>query len=340
MRLRVTVVVALFVLTGCLAPFGASGTDETPTGTELDPSKSDTSLQPANPWGKSTLTVGVVHSASSWRNVTGSVAEALDYWEQHDSTYGRYQVDYDLHPNASDPDIIVRYVTDVSVCGSPNRDRGAGFAPRITAEHPPQPPEYVCVRTGFNEASTTHILKHEFGHLLGINHGETPRDLMSTEYEYLQIPRPTPALRAASIPRENLSVFVDRSTIFARRDHVAKRQLERVFEYYETGAAETIGRVNLTKIQDRDAADVVIRFPRHSPCDRTLAGSCAKLGERPDGHPQLDVSITTTHEDTFGWHAGFWLGFALGAERHEELPAPFRNASFDDRHREWWSDTS
>lgn len=342
MRRRVAVVLALFVLAGCLGPLGTPGTDDTPARTERNPAKSSTDAapQPANPWGKSTLTVGVIHSNGSWRNVTGSVADALGYWEQHDSRYGRYEVDFELQPNAADPDVVVRYVTDVSVCGSPTRDRGAGFAPRITAEHPPQPPEYVCVRTGFNEASTVHILEHEFGHLLGIEHGGAPEDLMRADYEYLQVPRPAPALSAAWAPRDHVSVFVDRSTIFARRDYVAGRQLERVFDYYESGAAETIGRVTITETEDRAAADVVIRFPRQSPCDRPLAGSCSKLVERPDGRPQLDVSITTTHEDTFGWHAGFWLGFALGADRHEQLPAPFRNASFDDRSRQWWSEAS
>lgn len=341
-RIRVIALVALLVFAGCVTPFGAPGDDEPRTSVERTPDQTSTATAtpPANPWGKRTVTVAVVNSAGSWRNVTGSVADALEYWERHDSTYGRYQVDYDLQPSAAHPDIVVKYVTDVSVCGSPHRDGGVGFAPRISANNPPEPPESVCVRAGFSEASTDHVLKHEFGHVLGIDHGEPPVDLMSTEYDYLQVPRPTPALHAASIPRENLAVYVDRSTIFARRDYVARQQLDRVFEYFETGTPESLERVNVTEVETREAADVIFRFPRQSPCERNRPGSCSELRNRSDGRPQLDVAITTTHEDTFGWHAGFWLSFALGADRHEKLPAPFRNASFDDRHRQWWSPNS
>ena len=80
--------------------------------------------------------------------MTGSVADALEYWERHDAAYGRYQVDYALQPTAAHPDVVVKYVTDVAACGSPSRDGGVGFAPRISAAHPPEPPETVCVRAG------------------------------------------------------------------------------------------------------------------------------------------------------------------------------------------------
>lgn len=345
MCLRVALLAATLVFAGCAAPFGAGGPDTSPNGTaDVDAGASTTTptataTNASNPWGKRTLTVGVVNTAGSWRDVTGHVADAIEYWERNDADYGRYEVEFDLRPNAADPDVVVRYVEDISVCGSPNYDSGAGFASRITADNPPDPPEYICVRTGFDEASTNHVVKHEFGHLLGIDHGDPPYDLMRANHEYNPIPRPNADVLAASRTRTNLSVYVDRSTVFARRDVVAQRQLESVFAYYERGASGTVKRdVTITEVDEREAADVAVTFPRQSPCDRNRPGSCVTLDARPDGEPQLRVAITTTHEDTFGWHAGFWLAVALGAGDHSDLPPPFLNASFDDRRREWWAD--
>ncbi|WP_181692311.1 matrixin family metalloprotease [Natronomonas sp. LN261] len=345
MGLRVVALATLLVLAGCTTPFGAggSGPASAPNGTDgpdAERASPDTAASATNPWGKPTLTVGVVNTAGPWRDVTDHVADSIGYWERNDAAYGRYEVDYDLEPNASDPDIVVKYVGDVRECGLPDRDHVAGFAPRITAENPPDPPERICVRAGATNGSTRHVIKHEFGHLLGIRHGEQPADLMSPDYGYRAIPRPGPALQTAPIARENLSVYADRSTVFARRNLVAKRQLGHVFGYYEAGASGAVEGVDITAADGRDTADIVITFPRQSPCDRPSVGSCATLENRSDGRPRLGVAITTTHEDTFGWHAGFWIGFALGIDRHRDLPPPFRNASFDDRRGPWWADGS
>lgn len=317
---RVVALATLLVLAGCTTPFEVGGPDQATAPNETTDPESGTP-SPAD-------TATSVNTAGPWRNITDHVADALEYWEYNDAAYGGYEIDYDLEPNASDPDIVVRYVEDFSACGPPGRDHVVGFAPRITAENPPDPPERICVRAGFNDESARHVIKHEFGHLLGIRHGEPPVDLMS----------PDPTLRATSAARENLSVYVDRSMIFARRNQVAKQQLGYVHEYYKTGASGTMGEVNISAVEKRDTADVVVTFPRQSRCDRSKVGSCATFESRPDGKLQLSVAIPATHEDTFGWHAGFWFGYALGIDRHRDLPPPFRNASFDDRRGEWWTD--
>ena len=97
--------------------------------------------------------------------------------------------------------------------------------------------------------------------------------------------------------------------IFARRNQVAKQQLDHVYEYYKTGASGTMGEVNISAVEKRDTADAVVTFPRQSPCDGSKVGSCATFESRPDGKPQLSVAIPATHEDTFGWRAGFWFGY-------------------------------
>jgi hypothetical protein len=283
--------------------------------------------------------VGVEHSAGSWRNVTGLVAETLDYWERNDAQYAAYEVGFELRPDASNPDIVVNYVSDISACGTTSRDGGVGFAPVISESTPPDPPESICVRQGFTEASTRHILKHEFGHLLGISHGQPPNDLMAVDYEYTSLPRPTSRVLSADAVNSPVTVYVDRSTIYARRDYVAQQQLNYTFRYYERNAnLVSNGPVDVTLVENRTDADIVFSFPQSPSCTRERVGSCAEIETQRDGSHQYRVKITTTHEDTYGWHAGYWLGIALGVDTHGNLPSPFLNATGEDRHDEWWND--
>jgi hypothetical protein len=342
MRRQVAVLALLLVVvaSGCLTPFGAESSTpsaETPTGEDGGPGFETT---PSNPWGTETLTVGVEHSAGPWRNVTGLVAETLDYWERNVAEYGAYGVGFELRPNASNPDIVVNYAEDISVCGTTSMDGGVGFAPVISDASPPDPPESICVRQGFTDASTRHILKHEFGHLLGISHGEPPTDLMDVDYEYLSIPRPTPEVLSAGAVESPVSVYVDRSTIHARRDYVAQQQLNHTIRYYERNAnLVSDDPLDITLVESPGEADLVFSFPQSHPCEEKRAGSCAVVETQSDGRSQYQVAITTTHEDTYGWHAGYWLGIALGIDTYGNLPSPFLNASVDDRHADWWDDS-
>lgn len=335
-RAGVLALIVAVIAAGCAAPAAPGGPDEP---TAEDGANDGSAEDPAtsNPWGQPTLTVSIVHETGSWRNVTALVADTLQYWERRDDAYGNYEVGYDLKPNAADPDVVIRYVEDVSVCGSVGSAEVGGFAPRITAANPPEPPEYVCVRAGYTEAGTRHVLKHEFGHLLGLGHSDRPRAVMEPRRNYQRIPRPTPAVVNASF-RSPLRVAVDRSTIYARRHQIAGQQLDSVFAYYERGADGSVDEATeIVEVDDEDEADVVVTFPRQSPCP-VETGSCGSLGRRSNGQPQLEVAITTTHEDTFGWHAAVWLAVAAGVDHHADLPAALRNATFSDRRSPWWRD--
>ena len=345
MRRRAVLLGVTSALAGCSVPLGGDAgdsgdADSSGAGGGDGTATSGQSSQAANPWGKATLSVGLVDETGPWRDVTPLLEAALAFWNENAAQYGRYDASFDLVGSADEPDVLVRYVEDVADCGSSGLDGGVGFAPRITDANPPEPPEYICVAAGLSDRGTQHVIEHEFGHLLGLTHGDRPTDLMHTDIDYIPIPRPGPDVLAAEFPTDPLSVFVDRSAIVAQRDLAAQRQLEATFAYLEDGADGTLDdSITIRQVDDPAAADVSMSFPWDAECERIRAGSCGTLATRPDGGDRLDVEVITTHEYNFGWQAGLWLAIALGVDRHRDLPAPFRNATFEERRGGWWDES-
>jgi hypothetical protein len=65
-------------------------------------------------------------------------------------------------------------------------------------------------------------------------------------------------------------------------------------------------------------------------------------GADPDGvgalerYAELRITLSDVGTDAVGWHVGYWLGYGFGFEADADWPAPFRDASYDDRRSEWW----
>ena len=48
------------------------------------------------------------------------------------------------------------------------------------------------------------------------------------------------------------------------------------------------------------------------------------------------VTVDDLDTDAVGWHVGYWLAYAFGAEADADKPPPFRDASYRERRGEWW----
>jgi hypothetical protein len=353
---RGLVVVALSLLvlvSGCLGPFGApvapadapAPTSQpvsdraTPSGTA--PTDRETPSSPAtaeSPWGTDPVIVAVESGDS--RNVTPLVGAAAAYWNANASRYAGYPVELRVVPDAEDPDVVVRFVDAIPDCGT-GEDvvDAAGCAPLVTTAPPRTAP--VEVVRGLSDDSTVLVLKHEFGHLLGLTHADQPADVMQARTVLYTEPQVDAVDRAFPWRDATFSVWVDVAN--ASDPAGARSQVDRALAYYEAGAPGMPSNVTFRAAPTERDAEIVVRYAATAPCG-SGPGSCwVTRGPDPDGdgrierYDTLQIYVLGVETDAVGWHVGYWLAQGLGAEDDAEKPPPFRDADYRDRRSEWWS---
>lgn len=322
--------VLLVVLSGCgsaslegPAPtttpqtFTGTATTDVPsaTTTEQDASSSTTTGTPTpkpvdNPWGREPVVIGVDGSRDPNRNYTSPVSRAVEFWETNGSNATAWPPVFRLSPDASNPDVVVRFVSTLEACGTESTELTVGCAARLDADDEPAEPEVVFVNMGLTNESTYRVVRHELGHVLGLEHGQGPGAVMKP-YDRV-------------FDRVIRVYFEHHSGVTAvRLDR--EEQAARAFEYYAEGAdGHVTEELEFAVVEDRPGADVVIEF--FDQGGRSIARS-------DDGPVVIEIhGILVQHT---GWHVGYWLGFYFGAETLEDLPPPFDEPEHD-RRSQWW----
>jgi hypothetical protein len=323
---RVLVLVALIASAGCVGLTERSLPDEL----------AGYAGNPDNPYGNGNLTVAVA-APDSERSFAPLVAEATDYWETYDKRYLNYSVNVRLAANASDPDIRVSFAPRIARCGQVAN--AAGCAPEITA--PSQTGDTVEIRAldNLSANSTVRVLEHEFGHALGLGHGDRPRSLMATHTTLTSLPKPNASTRALAWNDSTLTVFVTDEVSAAERD-----QIDHALDYYDRGADGTVPEnVSFRMVSSFANADVVIRPAERSPC-ASERGSCGSVfGSDSDGdgaletYTRLEITYTGLDADAVGWHVARWLGLGFGIENESAYPPVLRESTgYDERRSDWW----
>lgn len=332
MRYRAVVVAVVLLLAGCssvLDPGGWPSQTEAWTGDE------------DNHFRQERLTVGVEAPPGDDRDYRPLVREALDYWEANAERYAGFPIRYDLAPDAADPDVTVRFVTGIDDCGSETHT--AGCAPIIDRPAQVNRPVQVRVRTNFSDDSTVQVLKHEFGHTLGLHHDDDPQSVMQPRSLLTTLPQRNATDRAMPWADPGLSVYVDDSNVSAREREETERQVAGALGYFADGADGTVpDNVSFTRTDDRSAADVVVVFADSAPCT-TGGGSCGELqGLDPDGDGELEtytrlrIVVAGVDAEARGWHVGFWLARGFGLT-DDELPEPLASDDSRVRRSDWWT---
>jgi hypothetical protein len=356
---RVLLLVALVVLAGCIAFSGSptSGPDA-PAPAVTDPNDVDDTRE------SSALVVGI--DAPGSRTFEPPVRRALAYWERNAERYADAPMTFRLAPDAADPDVTVAFVPTIDDCGA--HGHTAGCAPLLTDSATADDAE-VRVLDDLSNASTSLVVEHEIGHVLGLDHGDAPQAVMAPRTTLTTRPEPDASERALPWASSTLSVFVERrtgsnasgteSTVGGRtapgdrtagdRTAAGERgvrgeQIEHALDYYARGAGGTVPEnVSFERAASPANADVVVRFAEHSPCgsDRGSCGSV--LGTDPDGdgaletHTKLTITLTDLDGEAVGWHVARWLGYGFGLDGREYPPVLRESASYGERRSAWWS---
>lgn len=284
-----------------------------------------------NPWGKQELTVAIDSRA---RNTTAAqraaVAEAARYWNENHEAYSEYEVEFVVEPTAERADVRVSFVSYIDTCG--DLDGGAvtlACAPMYEGGEPADVPTTVWVRNDRPREALASSVKHEFGHLLGIDHGEDPMPLMQERSRFEPRPVVRNASKRASPWHESvITVAIVQDGGYDRR--VLRAHVREALSFYEQEPTDWDRPTPSFRIvEDPSRADIRLRVTHEDACE-VGGGYCWSVtGEQLDRDAALEYY--TRFEATFGdldptylsWYAGRVIGYALGAEDESELPSTF-----------------
>lgn len=346
MRSLSLALVAALLVAGCSgasAPLSepTETTEETPVvthqGTETPMT---TATDRPNPWNETTLTVAVDASTTGDREVDYLIRHATAYWSKQSEAFAGYFVTFEVKPNAENPDIVVAFKEDPGECG--HVDDPAGCAPFINSSAVIDRPVRVTIEAGLADESTEHVLKHEFGHLLGIEHGDPPRDVMDADTTLHTVPKPNATQRIFPWPDRQFTVYTDLGS--APDTAAAEGQVDHALDYFAEGAVSAPTNLSFERVDSPEQADVVVRYRDAKACNKEIRSCFVTTGTDPDGDGAIEqyrtVTITLYGVDTaaIGWHVGNWLAYVFGAEAKAQRPPPFRDASYEERRSEWWTD--
>lgn len=335
-------------------PTGASRTvettgvpDATPTATPAPDTPTPTiDADPAdNPWGKDTVTVALVAGANNETDYEAALAEAVEYWNTN-SQYGEYAVEFVRVGDVDRADIQVEIRESVESCGIEHEDRVLGCAPLLEENTRADPPVTVTIEAGYNQQSTTGIMIHEFGHVLGIRHGEDPQEYMESRETVYLVAQPNATERAYPWNTTAFRFFADTDSLPQSERDEARDQIGHVIDYYERikdNDSAVPDNITVAWTDNRSEANVLVEFPEQLPDGIDQGSSLSQIGFDPDGDGAIEyyrnVTIPLADIDTaaVGWHTGYWYGLALGLNE-SALPAPFQNAGYDERRSDWWTD--
>jgi hypothetical protein len=291
-----------------------------------------------DPWpGAGPVTVSVNSSVSPDRSFVPLVRESLDYWRANQSRFGDYEVEWVIESENTEADVEVRVVDEVKRCDESTEDV-LGCAPLLNPTTQAADREVVRVVDGLSDASTVEVLKHEFGHIYGREHGEEPMPLMSNSTVATTLPQPNVSEREYAFSSAPLEVYVDYST-FSEQDSTVRAEINRAIEYYNDHPGEyRPDDVSLSLTDNESAAEVVVQQQSISCSSDGGCSNVSRFGTDPDGDGALEtystmyISLSDLDEEVYGWHTGYWLALAFQAYPRSDVFAP--DTDYDGR-RNW-----
>jgi len=230
-----------------------------------------------NPWRTDEIVVTVDHRAGE-RNVVPDVMRTVRYWENEAGREAAYDPEYRVVSEHPEPDVRVAVVRTVEGCGVHDDEVALGCAPVLEEESTVDDTVTVQVRAGHASNTTEAILKHEFGHTLGYEHGDGPVDgheAVMTKNLSAQTDADVVDASNQTYPwaSETLSVAVAEED--SLRD-VQRERLETAVQFISDGADGAIRDPPSVAVTEHDdEADVVVAFEENATCGEDYGGEPA-----------------------------------------------------------------
>ncbi|KAB1188385.1 MULTISPECIES: hypothetical protein [Haloferax] len=308
------------------------GSDPVPT---ASPAVPNSEVEPAdNPWGHTPIVVGV-DGLDDGRDYASLVESAVTYWHEN-ATETAYDPAFVVRPNASNPDVRVTVVEEITSCGGYHGRDAVGCAPILNSSSSENTTP-VLVSAGYDDETTRTVITHEFGHLLGLTHDDAERyDVMGPRIETTPLPVPNATTRDYPYHDTTLTVYVDLSNVSAAERDAYEAEIDHALSYYESGAAGFSPEgLTLTRVSDPSRAQVVISV---APFEDGYSGArWRRTGESTDGDDAFewytggDIIVDAGMGPTLvDWYVGSALGYLLAADDRSELPPPFRDSDLRD----------
>lgn len=367
MRVHILLVVILVVLAGCGSSVEETSTTVTTltetttvptttteavtttptTSTTTTTETATTTSIPDNPWQKEVVTVKIINNVNESRNFEPLVQQALSYWEARNESIYDDPIKYNITDDYR-ADIRVKFVENITECGFHySIDTTLGCAPTVDPDSLVHDQLEVRIAGGYTDNSTVETLKHEIGHTRGYEHDDEPSAVMkpkqnATTWREQHIES---RLSQHSYPWLNSTLKVHVSSDDTLT-HSEERQVNRALSYYEEGADGWIENgPNFEIVENENSADIKIGVhdDEYEVCGfstSTDPHSCNDAISKASGeyryYDSYTINVNGIDDDAVGWHIGYWLGFALGAENDSDLPEVFQDADYDDRRSNWW----
>lgn len=304
---------------------------ENPTSSATVP---DPEIRYAHPWGGDRLIVNITYATSVERTYTKNVREAVEYWETNDERYGNYTANWTVQPNASEADLTVTVTDYIHSCDGveQNGSRILGCGDILNKNHYVKHAD-IRVVDGLIPTDTTSVLKHEFGHVYGRQHGQEPLPLMREIRE-------ESAERLPPHDTGNISYYIDYASYEYTRE-VVEEQIGHAIDYYESHNEYAPDNLTLNEVESVNEAEIVIRRDESRDPGSNLVRHGRRIELDGGEYRYLNVTIQTKLDgsETLGWHVGYWFGYVFtGADKQDELPPPFQNADSYRERVEWWEE--